>query len=158
VLRNIVGFRQDDEGHWVAELDCLHRQHVRHQPPFWDRAWVTSEPGRAERIGAVLNCPLCDRAELPEELRVVRTAGPFDAASLPAGLRKNHQVAHRTWGNLRVIEGTVYFSMETDPPISVLLVADQEQAIPPGVPHRLHVEAPMVIAVDFYVRADNEAE
>jgi uncharacterized RmlC-like cupin family protein len=39
------------------------------------------------------------------------------------------------------------------------LGADQEQAIPPGVPHhRLNVEAPMLVAVDFYVRADNEPE
>jgi len=158
VRRGIVGFRQDDLGEWVAELDCLHRQHVRHQPPFWNRPWVLNEPGRADRIGAALECPLCDRAELPDGLRVVRTAGPFDADSLPAGLRRTHQVADRTWGCLRVIEGTVHFSMETDPPISVLLAAGQEQAIPPGIPHHLHVEAPMLVAVDFYVGVANESE
>jgi hypothetical protein len=27
----IVGFHQDTEGDWVAELDCGHRQHVRHR-------------------------------------------------------------------------------------------------------------------------------
>jgi hypothetical protein len=48
--------------------------------------------------------------------------------------------------------------VQTDPPISLVLIADQEQAIPPGVAHRLHVEAPMLVAVDFYVRANNEAE
>jgi len=158
VLRNIVGFGQDDDGDWVAELGCLHRQHVRHRPPFWDRPWVLTEPERADHIGTALDCPLCDRAELPEGLRVVRTAGPFDADNLPAGLRKTHQVAERTWGCLRVIEGTVHFSMETDPPISLLLVAGQDQAIPPGVPHHLHVEAPMLVAVDFYVRSDHESE
>lgn len=63
--RVIVGFHQDDEGHWVAELDCLHCQHVRHQPPFWDRPWVLDESTRSERVGTEIDCPLCDRADPP---------------------------------------------------------------------------------------------
>jgi hypothetical protein len=31
--RLIVGFHQDEEKHWVAQLECGHNQHVRHQPP-----------------------------------------------------------------------------------------------------------------------------
>ena len=31
--RRIVGFHQDEEQHWVAELECRHNQHVRHDPP-----------------------------------------------------------------------------------------------------------------------------
>ncbi len=60
MIRSIAGFHQDDEGHWVAELSCGHNQHVRHQPPFWDRPWVTTEAGRSERIGTEIECPLCD--------------------------------------------------------------------------------------------------
>lgn len=30
VRRRIVGFHQDEGGDWVAELSCMHRQHVRH--------------------------------------------------------------------------------------------------------------------------------
>src|SRR5215212_3917235 len=69
VIRTIDGFHQDAEGDWVADLVCLHSQHVRHRPPFFDRPWVTSAAGRAERIGTALDCPLCDRAELPADLR-----------------------------------------------------------------------------------------
>jgi uncharacterized protein DUF3565 len=32
--RRIVGYHQDDERHWVAELECGHAQHVRHDPPW----------------------------------------------------------------------------------------------------------------------------
>jgi hypothetical protein len=32
--RWVVGFHQDDHLDWVAELDCGHSQHVRHDPPF----------------------------------------------------------------------------------------------------------------------------
>ena len=83
MIRTIDGFHQDDEGDWVAELSCLHDQHVRHAPPFHERAWVTSPAGRAERVGAPIECPLCDRLELPADLEVARTAGPFDSETLP---------------------------------------------------------------------------
>lgn len=32
--RSIAGFHQDEESHWVAELDCGHGQHMRHDPPW----------------------------------------------------------------------------------------------------------------------------
>jgi tellurite methyltransferase len=152
VIRTIDGFHQDEVGDWVAELSCLHNQHVRHRPPFHERPWVISDAGRAERIGAQLDCPLCDRLELPAELEVVRTAGPFDADSLPAALRRAHLVADRTWGLLRVLDGTVVFAIELTPPFSVRLHAGDEQPIPPGVPHLLRVDAPLRVAIDFLVR------
>jgi Protein of unknown function (DUF3565) len=40
VLRKIVEFHQDEEHHWVADLDCGHAQHTRHDPPFFPRPWV----------------------------------------------------------------------------------------------------------------------
>lgn len=58
--RSIVGFHQDLEQHWVAELDCGHCQHTRHEPPFFPRPWVITEEGRLEHIGQILNCVLCD--------------------------------------------------------------------------------------------------
>lgn len=58
--RKITGFEKDDEGHWRANLECGHRQHVRHDPPLTSRPWVLSEAGRASRIGCELNCKHCD--------------------------------------------------------------------------------------------------
>jgi len=52
----ITGFHQDEEQHWVAELACGHNQHVRHNPPWTNRPWVTTEEGRARFIGEELNC------------------------------------------------------------------------------------------------------
>lgn len=57
--RAIVGFHQDDEGHWVAELECGHGQHVRHDPPLVTRDWVLTPAGRAARLGARLACRRC---------------------------------------------------------------------------------------------------
>ncbi|MAT64996.1 MAG: pressure-regulated protein [Gammaproteobacteria bacterium] len=61
--RPIVGFQRDEEGHWVAELACGHLQHVRHNPPWIERPWVTTAAGRRSKIGARLNCTKCDRGE-----------------------------------------------------------------------------------------------
>jgi hypothetical protein len=62
---HITGFHQDTEGDWVAELACGHQQHVRHRPPWQIRPWVTSEAGRAARIGQAMACPTCDAAVEP---------------------------------------------------------------------------------------------
>jgi hypothetical protein len=58
--RRIVGFHQDDEQHWVAELECGHQQHVRHNPPWIQREWVVTAEGRAGMLGQTLNCIVCD--------------------------------------------------------------------------------------------------
>lgn len=158
MIRIIDGFHQDDEGDWVAELSCLHNQHVRHQPPFQERPWVTSEAGRAAHVGAQLDCPLCDRLELPAGLELVRTAGPFDAGTLPAALRRAHVVADRTWGLLRVLEGDVVFAIETTPPHSARLDTADQQPIPPGVAHLLRVDGPVRLTIDFFVRPAPSAQ
>ena len=75
--REITGFRQDELGDWVAELECRHAQHVRHRPPFTPRQWVETASGRAENIGQRLDCPLCDRAELPDGLVVAAHGRPI---------------------------------------------------------------------------------
>ena len=59
IPRRIIGFHQDEEGHWVADLECGHTQHVRHDPPWQVRPWVTTERGRASFIGRTLECVKC---------------------------------------------------------------------------------------------------
>ena len=61
--RRIIGFHQDSEEHWVAELECGHQQHVRHTPPWQLRPWVLTAAGRAARLGTVLLCPACGGTE-----------------------------------------------------------------------------------------------
>ena len=140
MIRQIIGFRSDDAGHWVAELSCGHAQHVRHRPPLQDRPWVLEPEGRAGRVGSPLGCPPCDRAELPTGLVARGSAGPWDADGIPAGLRRSHRTPEGRWGLLRVHEGTVDFAVETgagEPGEVVHLSAGAAQPIPPGVPHRV---------------------
>lgn len=153
VIRAITGFRRDDAGDWVAELNCLHRQHVRHQPPFHDRAWVDDDSARRARVGTPIECPLCDRAEIPDDLTLLRTAGPWDEATLPPALRRSHRTAEAVWGILKVISGAVRFRLETAPVLDIRLIAGAKQSIPPEVPHEVALIGPARLLVEFWGRA-----
>ena len=59
VRQPIVGYHLD----WVAELPCGHGQHVRHDPPWQVRPWVTTPEGRAKFLGFELECLKCERGE-----------------------------------------------------------------------------------------------
>jgi hypothetical protein len=63
--RIITGYHRDEEGQWVAELECGHDQHVRHDPPWTLRPWVTTPEGREAMLGAALDCRRCERGEPP---------------------------------------------------------------------------------------------
>lgn len=64
--RNITGFHLDEHNDWVAELECHHGQHVRHNPPFVNRPWVITERGRNSKLGETLNCKKCDENADPD--------------------------------------------------------------------------------------------
>lgn len=75
--RRIVGYHQNDEQDWVAELECGHSQHVRHDPPWQNRPWVLTPETRAAHLGTILSCRLCD-TEPPEP----DTIDPYEDARL----------------------------------------------------------------------------
>lgn len=153
MIRRIAGFHQDEVGDWVAELSCLHNQHIRHRPPFQERPWVLEPAGRQERIGSAIECPLCDRAELPADLTLLRVAGPWDQETLPAGLRRRHRTAEGVWGVLEVSEGAVGLRIETAPPVDRTVGPGESQAIPAATPHELSLEGPFRLVLQFWGRA-----
>lgn len=55
----LLDFRQDEEGHWVAVLSCGHTQHLRHQPPWQNRAWVEDPELRRAQLGQPFACGWC---------------------------------------------------------------------------------------------------
>ncbi|WP_226704591.1 DUF3565 domain-containing protein [Microbulbifer elongatus] len=60
MLQPICGYHRDAEDHWVAQLACGHNQHVRHDPPWQNRPWVTTHEGRLHMLGVELECKKCD--------------------------------------------------------------------------------------------------
>lgn len=112
--------------------------------------------GRAARAGSEIECPLCDSAELPEGLAVVRRLGPWDGEPLPDALRRAHRTPEATWGRLWVREGAVGFQFRPDgtPPGELLNVpAGSCQSIPPGVTHRVVAEGPVRLELELLAPA-----
>ncbi|WP_351123861.1 DUF3565 domain-containing protein [Shewanella sp. T24-MNA-CIBAN-0130] len=66
--QKIIGYHLDEEHHWVAELDCGHFQHVRHNPPWTVRLWVTTVASRQQKLDMVLSCKKCDVAAPPDSI------------------------------------------------------------------------------------------
>ena len=58
--QEIVGYHLDEDGHWVARLQCRHQQHVRHDPPLISRPWVLTQEGRERLLGYAIECKKCD--------------------------------------------------------------------------------------------------
>jgi tellurite methyltransferase len=149
VQRTISGYHQDGEGDWVADLSCGHGQHVRHRPPFQLREWVLEAVGRDVRLGTPLDCPLCDRAELPNHLLRIRTSPQWDEHTMPAGLERSHRIAEGTWGRIVVREGSLRFVAHTRPELNVILSSGLTQAIPPEVGHSVQPLGPVRFSIDF---------
>ncbi len=89
VERTIVAFQQDRAGDWLAVLDCGHTRHLRHDPPWMERAWLTSEAERRRRIGQRIPCQTCAElaaGSVPSSEERRRIAEAVKAACLQAAL------------------------------------------------------------------------
>jgi len=147
--RAIESFAKDQADDWVARLSCGHPQHVRHRPPFVERDWVTTADGRQQMIGSVLECPRCDRLEVPEDWQAYRTTPDFNATSVPAGLLKDHSTKAGVWGELHVLSGDVIYVL-TDPIQKTLqLSAGQTAGIPPEALHHVALSSDARFRVRF---------
>ncbi|MGH8501386.1 MAG: DUF3565 domain-containing protein [Gammaproteobacteria bacterium] len=147
--RTITGFGRDDEGDWVAILSCGHPQHVRHRPPFINRPWVTTEPGRNSKLGATLNCVRCDRFELPASFIPYKRTPVFTEESVPAGLKKDHSTKAGVWAKIVVIEGTLRYrvdALQTD----VNLSQNKPGIVVPEVAHSVEPLGMVRFFVEFY--------
>jgi tellurite methyltransferase len=147
--RLIIGFGFDDEGERIALLDCGHRQHVRHNPPFINRPWTETAAGRQQMIGEQLNCVRCDQSEWPEHFVAYKRTPEFTAGSLPAGLRKDHSTKPGIWAKIVVIEGRLRYRAE---PLHIDLELSPRQAgiVVPQVPHSVEPLGAVRFYVEFY--------
>ena len=104
--RRIRGFHQDAEGHWVADLECGHAQHVRHDPPWQLRPWVLKEESRLSRLGLPLDCPLCDAHPRDNDAAAAAYRDALLRGLCPDGAREiQRQVLQRQGGRVPPVPG-----------------------------------------------------
>jgi tellurite methyltransferase len=156
--RSIIGFHQDLEQHWVAELDCGHCQHTRHEPPFFPRPWVITESGRLEHIGQLLNCVRCDRQEMPSGYAPYRRTSLFTKDSIPSGLRSKHSTKTGIWGIIHVQSGRlryrIYHPYQTDNILDLghpgIILPEVEHEVEPLAEHLLQRIGDVEFFIEFW--------
>ncbi|HSC89012.1 MAG TPA: DUF3565 domain-containing protein [Polyangiaceae bacterium] len=155
-------FFQDEEGHWVARLECGHTQHVRHKPPLVSRPWVLSEEGRTAHLGMPLDCNFCDLPRLPDDLVLAHRTATFDQDSIPASLLGHHDTKADVWGRLVVEEGKLLYSLEggDEPSTPSGSKRHTSWVLTPGLPgiieperrHRIQPVGPVRFFLEFWAR------
>ncbi len=155
VDRPITGFGLDADGHWVARLSCGHGQHVRHDPPFVERTWVTTEEGRSSRVGAMLNCVRCDAFELPDDFVPCSRTQAFTEATVPEALLGEHSTRSGVWATILVEEGALRYHV---PDLDAVLHLRPGHAgiVIPEVLHRVEPLGSVRFHVEFYRSPDAE--
>jgi tellurite methyltransferase len=148
--RTIRGFHQDDVGDWVAELDCGHTQHMRHKPPWENRAWVVTEQGRAQKLGQALECSLCPAPELPSGAVAYRRTGEFTERTIPDGLKREHRTKRGVWATVVVEAGKLRLVLEGAPGHVRMLVPGSRAVIAPEAPHHVEAIGPVRFYVEFW--------
>lgn len=150
--RTIVGFHQDEERNWVADLDCGHGQHMRHNPPFFERPWVVEEETRNARIGEKLACVKCDQFEWPEDLVFFRKTPEFDQEIIPPGLLKDHATKDGVWGRIVILEGTLIYRpvLPDGNEHPVTLTPTRPGIVVPEMKHAVEPDGEVRFFVEFY--------
>lgn len=148
--RTIITFHRDDDDEWVADLSCGHGQHVRHRPPLHLRPWIVEAEGRQSRLGALLDCPLCERAELPGGLEPIKPTLEWDERTMPQGLHVAQRLKSGTWGRAVVREGKLHVVVRVHPVIDVVVDSDDSQAIPPQVDYSVRPIGQVRFSVELF--------
>jgi tellurite methyltransferase len=149
MIRTIVDFRLNPEGDWVAILSCGHPQHVRHNPPFVNRPWTTTEEGRSSKLGRTLNCVRCDRFEMPEGFVPYRQTPVFTETCMPPGLKKDHSTKTGVWAKIVVEEGRLRYRLDALE-VDMELCANRPGIVVPEVSHRVEPLGTVRFFLKFY--------
>lgn len=116
----ITGFHRDEAGDWVAELACGHGQHMRHRPPWQQRAWVLDPEQRAARVGAAIDCPLCDRSRAEELIRLLEMVPHPERGHYVETYRAPLAIGGLPHGAPRAASTAIYFLIARDAPTTYL--------------------------------------
>ncbi len=84
------------------------------------------------------------------KLETYRSLGPFDAATLPQGLLREHRLKAGSWARLTVLSGAIDFHWDDGSERAPEhLEAEGSLLVPPQVPHHLEIGGPFILTLDF---------
>ena len=153
--RPINSFEKDEHGDWVAFLSCGHTQHVRHNPPFFERPWVTTEQGRRDKLGALLDCVQCERFEMPDTFKAYRKTAEFTENSIPKSLLNEHSTKAGVWAKIHVLEGKLIYHVD-ELRAKFEISRGAPGIVLPEIKHHVEPVGPVSFFVEFYKRFGSE--
>lgn len=148
--RAMVAFDRDEYGDWLAWLDCGHTQHVRHQPPFIMREWVTTRQGRQAYLGHRLDCQRCNHFEFPDQLIFDGRGAIHHAENMPRDWRQDQCSAAGQWLAIDVMQGSLRYCAP-DHDIDLILVRGVVGVVPPRILYSLQPAADTLFQLVSYL-------
>lgn len=148
--REIIDYYLDEEGDWVALLNCQHGQHVRHQPPFVNRPWVITQAGRDAMLGTKLNCVRCDRLELPDHLVLLQRTAECRPGDIPEELLGGLATKPGIWTRILVQEGCLVCRVREPFARPLIGTPLEEVLIPPEVLYSIEPHPPLCFYLEYY--------
>lgn len=90
------------------------------------------------------------RGAMPAGFAPYRTIGPFDADSLPAGLRAEHRLKPGAWALLTLTSGSIRFLWDDHAGGVELLTAPAALVVPEQVLHHVESDGPFSLTIAFH--------
>jgi tellurite resistance-related uncharacterized protein len=141
---------EDEAGDPIAQLDCGHARHVRHEPPLSERPWVLDPAERNARIGSLLDCARCQSRELPEGFVEYKRTTTFTEQTLPSGLRSRHTTRPGIWALIHVERGRLRYRIHEPFHEEQILAPGIVGVVLPAVPHEVDPLGHVRVAVAFH--------
>lgn len=94
---------------------------------------------------------------LPDGLAAMGCSPTFDRESVPAALQSRHALGAGRWGVLQLFSGSVtYVDLEDD--VRRGVTAPDLVVIGPEAPHRLELDGPVTLRIDFFREEDQAGD
>jgi len=86
---------------------------------------------------------------LPDHVRSYFRTATFDENTVPAGLRKDHQIKPGVWGMINVVSGSLRYKIAASG-AEHTLTPDSPGIVEPGALHNVEPLGPVTFYVEFY--------
>ena len=94
----------------------------------------------------------CWQTEIPSDLAVYKSSPVFTHDKLPAALRNTHSTKAGAWGLVRMLSGSLVFTLDEEPPRTILLEAGMQLLVQPQAPHHVEFVSEGAFQIDFCAR------
>lgn len=148
--KKIVGFHVDEVGDWVADLECGHAQHVRHNPPWTNRPWVLETEGRKRSLGTLLDCLKCNMPQVPPSARQIGGSEVLNQQVIAKQYADIHRNDSDMWIRVVVTEGELVYQQVADKTKGYVIDPEFAAVIAPGERFALREKGHVLFQLFYY--------